>query len=133
MPDATVQNGRRRFPRRVRLRGRGEFARVLRAGARASDAHLTLCGVRNGLAYTRLGMIVGGRYGGAVARNRIKRRLREAFRQLRLELPAGLDLVCIPRVGAALEPDAIARSLATLSARIHRRLAPEPTPPPANR
>lgn len=133
MPDAPVQDGRRRFPRSLRLRGRGEFARVLRLGTRLSDTHLTLCGVRNELPYTRFGLVVGGRHGGAVVRNRIKRRLREAFRQTRREIPAGLDLVCIPRVGAALEPEATARSLVALSARIHRRLAPERTPPPTNR
>ncbi|MHC5020758.1 MAG: ribonuclease P protein component, partial [Planctomycetota bacterium] len=32
----------------------------------------------------------------AVGRNRTKRRLREAFRITRPELPAGLDIVCSP-------------------------------------
>jgi ribonuclease P protein component len=42
---------------------------------------------------TRLGLSVGTKVGNAVARNTVKRRLREAFRRCKDHLPAGLDLV----------------------------------------
>jgi ribonuclease P protein component len=49
----------------------------------------------------RLGVTVARRVGGAVVRNRIKRRVRECFRlTLRGILPAGTDLVVIARGGA---------------------------------
>ncbi len=42
---------------------------------------------------TRLGLSVGTKVGNAVARNTVKRRLREAFRRCKDQLPAGFDLV----------------------------------------
>lgn len=50
---------------------------------------------------TRLGMAVSRRVGGAVERNRVKRHIREWFRQSRCALPTGVDLVIIARRGAA--------------------------------
>lgn len=55
--------------------------------------------VANELPYSRLGLSVGRKHGTAVQRNRIKRLLREAYRLERPQLPAGLDLVVVPRQG----------------------------------
>jgi ribonuclease P protein component len=41
----------------------------------------------------RLGLTVTKRTGNSVVRNRIKRKLRDAFRRRRAEMPRGLDLV----------------------------------------
>lgn len=51
----------------------------------------------NGLDHPRLGLSVGKRVGSAVRRNAVKRRIREAFRLLQHELPAGFDLVVTAR------------------------------------
>lgn len=51
----------------------------------------------NGLVQTRLGITVTKRVANAVGRNHIKRRLREAFRKNRSQLPPGLDVVAIAR------------------------------------
>lgn len=53
--------------------------------------------VPNDAGTVRLGISVGKAYGSAVQRNRIKRLLREAFRQVRHKLPTGIDLVIVPR------------------------------------
>jgi len=45
----------------------------------------------------KLGVTVGRRVGNAVARNRLKRRIREWFRTARAALPAGSDTVVIAR------------------------------------
>jgi ribonuclease P protein component len=50
---------------------------------------------------TRLGITVTRKIGNAVARNRIKRLVREVFRQHRQRLPAGLDLVWVAKQQAA--------------------------------
>ena len=42
---------------------------------------------------SRLGLTVTKRAGGSVVRNRIKRKLREAFRRTHAKMPRGLDLV----------------------------------------
>ena len=46
---------------------------------------------------TRLGITVSKRAGNAVIRNRVKRRIREWFRQAREGLPHGSDIVVIAR------------------------------------
>lgn len=51
----------------------------------------------NGLGWTRLGLSVGKRVGGAVRRNRVKRLLREAFRLEQHVLAPGFDLVVTVR------------------------------------
>ena len=79
----------------------------------------------NDLPWTRLGLKVGKRLGKAVQRNQIKRRVREAFRLLQHELPAGLDVVCIPRPpsAAGAEVDELGRSLQRLIRQARRKLA----------
>jgi ribonuclease P protein component len=47
----------------------------------------------------RLGLAVSRQLGGAVERNRLKRRLRASFEELAARLPAGHDYVLIARPG----------------------------------
>ena len=89
-----------RFPRSHRLGGRGSFDRVYSAKVRASRGVLAAYAVPNDLGHLRLGLSVGRAVGNAVARNRIKRLLREAFRQLERTGGAGYDLVIVVRPGA---------------------------------
>jgi ribonuclease P protein component len=49
----------------------------------------------------RLGLTVSRQVGGAVVRNRLKRWIREWFREARRHLVPGTDLVVIARRGAA--------------------------------
>ena len=97
-----------RFPRRVRVTARAEYDAVKTGGRRISTRHLTLQARPNTLDVDRLGIIATRRLGGAVVRNRAKRRLREIFRlggpTDSASRPRGLDLVVIPRpelIGAA--------------------------------
>jgi len=85
------------FRRRHRLSGRRAYAAVHQRGIRKPRGPLVIVGLPTGANETRLGLSVGRRVGGAVARNLIKRRLREAFRLVRPTLPAGYDLVVIVR------------------------------------
>lgn len=85
------------FRRTQRLRGQGAFGRLLRRGRRVEGELLRLVLAPGEGALPRLGQTLPRRLGSAVARNRIRRRVRELFR---LWPPAGLDVVVQPRAGA---------------------------------
>ena len=83
------------LPKEKRLVSNSQFKAVLsdKRRQRLSDRLLTLDAAENDLGYSRLGVSVGKSCGNAVVRNRIKRLLREAFRQNQKEIPAGFDYV----------------------------------------
>ena len=89
------------FRRAARLRSRGEFDRVQHGGRRVSTRLFTLFGRPNALDRDRLRIIASRRVGGAVLRNRAKRRLREVFRRQAPDAARrpdrSLDLVAIAR------------------------------------
>jgi ribonuclease P protein component len=58
---------------------------------------MTLLAQPNGGDRDRLGIIASRRLGGAVVRNRAKRRLREVFRRHQADQDRALDIVAIPR------------------------------------
>lgn len=67
---------------------------------------MTLIALPSGRQQSRLGVAATRKLGGAVVRNRAKRLVRELFRQA--EVPAGFDIVVIPRLDM-LDADAPAR------------------------
>jgi ribonuclease P protein component len=74
---------------------------------------------------SRIGISVGKRSGGAVVRNRLRRRIREIFRRGRRELPSGLQIVVnIKPSAATAEFAALAEDYFTALARGLSRLAP---------
>ncbi len=120
----------RGFPRSGRLLKHSDFERVYKRGRRHFSPHMTVFFLRRTAGAlpekgSRVGFTVGRVLGGAVERNRIKRRLREAVRLRRsaLEGAGAVDVVINPKksvlklefavvleeVGRAL--DAIAKKL----------------------
>ncbi|MCP3902816.1 MAG: ribonuclease P protein component [Planctomycetes bacterium] len=101
-----------RFPRRMRLARQEDFraAYQARVNRRAGPLAVYLRG--NGLDHARLGISIPRRVGRAVVRNLIRRRVREAFRHLRLTLGAGYDVVINVRPHEPLPQDEYERLLA---------------------
>jgi ribonuclease P protein component len=92
------------FPARQRVRKRSEFQRIQSEARRLSTRHFVLLifardfaasGAARGS--TRLGITVTRRMGHAVARNRAKRLIREAFRETRGLFQAEIDVVVMVR------------------------------------
>ena len=85
-----------------RLHNSAEFRHLQRHGARVQSSHFVIyAGGFPGDEKSRLGVTVSKRVGIAVIRNRIKRRVREAYRLiLRDMLKPGISLVVIARSGA---------------------------------
>ncbi len=107
-----------------RIKLPADFRRAFDRKRSASDAHLIIYGVENGLPHARLGISASRkRIRKAHERNRVKRLLREAFRLTKAELPPGLDLVIVPR-GPALTFAQASASLPELAKAIARRIGP---------
>jgi len=96
---------RRTFPRNARLLRHSDFERVYKQGRKHFSPSITVFYLlrqtiaegpkgSNGL---RIGFTVGRALGGAVQRNRIKRRLREAVRLSRPWPAADVDVVINPK------------------------------------
>ena len=90
------------------LRNSADIRLVFKEGRRVSCPLFTLLYRRNDVARTRVGVVVGKKLGGAVARNRSKRRFRELGRLSLERIPDGLDLLILPKRESVTEP---ARSL----------------------
>ena len=95
------------FPRAARLLKHSDFERVYKQGRRHFSSHMTVFYLRRaegdssqgavGEKGARIGFTVGRVLGGAVERNRIKRRLREAVRLQRAVLKGAVDVVINPK------------------------------------
>ena len=77
------------------------FRRAYNKGKTAADGRLALYVRRNGRGDNRLGFTVSTKLGGAVVRNRVRRRLREIYRLSENALALGCDVVVVARVRAA--------------------------------
>src|SRR5262249_46308035 len=89
--------GSLRFRKTEHLRSPQDFQRVYDRKRSVSDDWLIVYGRANDLGYSRLGLSVSRKVGGAVVRNRFRRLYREAFRLTRDQMPAGFGLILIPR------------------------------------
>ncbi len=105
-----------------RLRKSADFDRVFQKRKRSSDRLLLVYAAKNDLPHTRFGLSVSRKVGNSVRRSRIKRLLREAFRLSQHELPAGLDLVLIPRAGIEPNLQLYRKSLISLTQRLAKKV-----------
>jgi ribonuclease P protein component len=93
---AEGRGGSRR--KRRRLSRSGDFDRVYRDGRSHANRYLVVYSFpRAGEEEPRLGISVGRKVGGAVARNQVKRMLRDAFWACGDSVPAGHDFVIVAR------------------------------------
>ena len=83
----------RTLARASRLRARKLFLHVYERGQRVYSAYFVLFGIKGATSRSRLGITATKKFGHAVARNRIKRIVREIFRNHRIEGVAPVDLV----------------------------------------
>jgi ribonuclease P protein component len=89
------------LPRECRLTNRAEYDAVYREGRRRTSREFTVFFRANGREMSRFGWSIKRTLGGAVLRNRIRRRLREIIRLHRQEIGKGWDFVIHPRSSVA--------------------------------
>ena len=114
------------FPKSRHVRQRREFDRIYRQGRVLQDEFFRIhyCTLQNSSEPGHLGLTVGKSLGKAVQRNRIKRILREVFRQ-HPEFSVGLELIVQPKPALALLANAkisefFLQMLQNLRGRTHR-------------
>lgn len=86
-----------RFSKARRVRRRGEFQRVFDSATRVHGRYFTVLMAPSDAGLPRLGIVASRKLGGAVARNRAKRLIREVFRRNSVPGRQGVDVVVIPR------------------------------------
>ena len=111
-----------KFPKSRRLRSSLDFKRVYERKQRASDEHLLIYADNNDVGETRIGLSVSKKNGNSIARHRIRRLLKEAYRLEQFEVPEGYDLIFIPRPGRNSTVDDFRQSIVNLSKQLDRRL-----------
>jgi ribonuclease P protein component len=90
----------KRFPRESRLLRHADFDRVYREGKRHFSTHMTvfyLPRTEPPVTGLRIGLTVSRALGGAVDRNRLRRRMREAVRFTRPVSAPAIDVVFNPK------------------------------------
>ena len=82
-----------RFARKNRITRAADYNQVFHSPCRSADSRFVVIARENGLGYARLGFAISRkRVNQAVARNRLKRLVRESFR-IHQEMLSGLDVV----------------------------------------
>ena len=125
------------FPRSARLLRHADFQRVYKQGKRHFSASMTVFYLRRpemaqsaksaSASGLRIGFTVGRALGGAVQRNRMKRRLREAVRLTRPWPGASADVVINPKkLLLTIGFEAIVNELRQAFLVLERKLASKP-------
>ncbi|HUZ78574.1 MAG TPA: ribonuclease P protein component [Chloroflexota bacterium] len=84
-----------------RLTNKRDFDRVFAAERATYHPLCTLRAARNELSVSRFGIVCGKRVGGAVVRNRVRRRLRHQVRRLLVDTAPGWDILLVGQPKAA--------------------------------
>ena len=92
-----------------RIKKKKEFRKILSTGKRAYGATLTVVYLPS--EETAMAVCVGKKYGKSVRRNRIKRLLREAFRDRAEVLARPCTFLLIPKIAAEYSYEAFRRDI----------------------
>ena len=101
------------------LRRRADFARVHRRGRRKASTFL-VCIAAEGRERTRVGFAIGTEIGGAVVRNRLRRRIKAILDGYPLAAAPFRDVLFIARPGAG------ELAFAEVAAEVERTFGPRP-------
>jgi ribonuclease P protein component len=84
----------------ISLKSNRDFQRLYRRGKSAVSPTLVVYCRKNRLGYNRLGLTASTKVGHAVVRNKVRRRIREAYRIHETLFRQGWDIIVVARVRA---------------------------------
>jgi len=96
-----VNKAAERFPHALRVVRSADYRAIYNAGGKVHSTNFVLFSRGNVLGYSRLGLTVSRKVGGAVVRNRVKRLFREVFRRSLNQIPSSFDMVVNAKAGCA--------------------------------
>jgi len=89
------------FPKTLRLRKTWEFKRAWKVGCKLHTPHFILLRLETTGSFPRLGLTVSRKVGNSVQRNRLKRLIREYFRNNQHRFGQAVDYSIVAKKGAA--------------------------------
>ena len=87
--------------RNERIRKPTDYLRIQRTGDRIVSNHFVFFFAENHVSIPRIGLIVSRKVGNAVVRNRVKRLIRQAFRQHKETVSGNVDVLVLAKPSAA--------------------------------
>lgn len=81
---------------RERIRKKKDFLLIFKDGKRHRGKAFNLIYLSNNLSFSRLAIVVSRKVGNSVERNKIKRNMRDLFRQNKKLLSVHVDMIIIP-------------------------------------
>lgn len=82
---------------RERIRKKKDFFHLYRKGSRFRGKYFHLIYLANDLTYSRVGVVASHKVGSAVARNKVKRWMRELFRRNKGRLGFSVDMLIVAK------------------------------------
>ena len=79
------------------LRGKKNFSSIYRQGKSLGDKYVVVFYKKNHLEYNRIAFLASKKVGKSVQRNRARRWMKESFREIKLNLITGFDIIIIAR------------------------------------
>jgi len=112
-----------KFPKKERLRKRKDFIEIFNQGKKTYSSHLILFCRANGGQSARVGITASRKVGTAVVRNRVKRLIREYYRQHKSFFTAQFDYSLVVKQSFSRLPKRAAEEqLSALLKRCNRHL-----------
>lgn len=93
-----------KFTKKERIRSRTEYTEIFNQGKKTYSSNLIIFCRANGENYTRVGITASRKVGKAVVRNRVKRFLREYYRQHKSYFATSYDYSLVVRQGFSQLP-----------------------------